>query len=184
MGDEKVKQAQYVNFGWFVTNTNTSPRTQGPLYLKHAILSPCATNRTGFWMTGFFDGDGSVSLLSGARCRCVVSSSQTGLRVCLDLIGQKFGLKTTPLNRKKQVKPEYALRTEGKQKLALFWNHFDLYPCQGVKRGQMVLVRLAYGVFCKKMHTTHVGQNVFKRLHTLNQGLILKDQKKQLYALA
>lgn len=181
VANEKVEQARYTNFGWFVTNTHRHPRTQGPNYLSYAILSPCTANLTGFWITGFFDADGSVSLLSHKRCRCVVSFSQTGGHTCLNLIGKKFGLKTAQLNRKNAAKSEYALRTEGKQKLALFWNHFDIYPCQGVKRGQMVSVRLAYGVFCKQMHLNPRGQSLFKHLHKLNQRCVLKSQQKQVY---
>lgn len=157
-------------------------------HFSKPILLASHKNFTDLWITGFFDADGSISLLV-KRGHCVISISQslldgqleTEYPEVLELLAKKFGLNIAPANRKKARKNanlEFQVRTEGTEKLKLFFDHFSRNPPQGIKKAQVHLAKKAFNIFLEKKHLTPEGQKKFQKIYKAMQKVKLKKEMK------
>ena len=102
------------------------------------LLPPCETNATGFWISGFFAADGSVFITSQGKV--TVSFCQKE-RYLLDLIARRFGLSVQRVWREKRQRYEHYTRTNDPNKLADLFLRFHMYPCFGIKQGQLFFAK-------------------------------------------
>lgn len=175
----KVQQLKTFNYARYLPKTQT-------------ILSPNTKNFKGFWLSGFFDGDGSTSIYiedtpKKRLFKCIMSISQSGSPCyILDLYGKQFNLNVISLTRKKvnpNARSEFCVRTEGIQKLQTLLDFFEVYPLQAVKRIQLHFLKQALGLYKKKAHLTVEEQFKFQKWRRLIRRVTLESQERQTYAL-
>jgi len=131
-------------------------------YLNISVKNASLSNYTGFWLTGFIEGDGTICINSNRSCHLGIGQSSLEI---LELVASKFRLNVctrAPCKRSSKRKLQSTVATSGKEKLRLFFDHFDKFPLQGTKGVKMLFFYEAYKVRIKKKHLTAQGRILFE----------------------
>lgn len=138
-------------------------------------------NLDGFWLTGFFEADGCVTICQ-TTCACRMIFSQSD-RYLLDLIGKEFNIRVRKRLRKDKIKPtiEYTAETNRCDTLKVLFDYFHRYPLQGIKHGHMFLTEQALVVKLRyfslrnsfMLQASQIQTIYFKALFVCRYNLVL-----------
>lgn len=116
-------------------------------WCQTSTLSPAnVANLNKFWLTGFFEADGCVTVCrTTCACRIIFSQSR---RYLLDLIAQRFSSPVQARFRTDKTKPtwQYTVATNRCDTLVTVFQHFNTYPLQGVKHGHLFITQQTWVV--------------------------------------
>lgn len=154
VGSEKLKQIKAHGL-----NLKLEPSEDKP---GLTFLPASSANAVGFWISGFFSADGSVFI--SEKNKVLIDFNQRN-PFLLNLIATHFDLTVYKGWRKKTQRFEYYVRAASFQKLADLFAHFDLYPCMGIKHGQLFFARQAQ-LFKMRVYRRHESQDRYAYLQT------------------
>lgn len=165
-------------------------------YDKHLnILILPATNLVSFnnfWLTGFFDADGYISIeiantkeqllkKSVRVCFCWTQKNGLLLDLIADLFADLFAKHTivTKQSSKQTVnRPSYTwhrFKITSKTQLLVLFDYFDKFHPQGTKYQQILLAWQCYQLMLKNKHLTMEGLNFIQGLLTQSQTITTID---------